>query len=244
MARLLMLSPQATTPGAALPALEFLSHHITVRPFSSAALRDVDDVDLLLIDARTDLTGARNVTRLARQTAEATPVVPIVTEGGLAALSSEWPIVDFLLVSAGPTEISARLRIALERAATVAQLAGPTTQLRASGVTVDESTYTAKVNGQPMNLTYKEFELLKFLVASPGRVFTREELLHRVWGYDYYGGTRTVDVHVRRLRAKLGSDHEQLIGTVRNVGYRFAPREGQRTEALATGTADGVTVES
>ena len=71
-----------------------------------------------------------------------------------------------------------------------------------------------------LDLTFKEFELLKFLAQHPGRVFTRAQLLQEVWGYDYYGGTRTVDVHVRRLRAKLG-DHEALIGTVRNVGYRF-----------------------
>ena len=80
----------------------------------------------------------------------------------------------------------------------------------------------------PLDLTYKEFELLKYLVQHPGRVFTRAQLLQEVWGYDYYGGTRTVDVHVRRLRAKLGPEHEQLIGTVRNVGYRFDPPKDRR----------------
>ncbi|MEY4997053.1 MAG: hypothetical protein RLY59_457, partial [Actinomycetota bacterium] len=77
-----------------------------------------------------------------------------------------------------------------------------------------------KVHDKPLDLTYKEFELLRFLATHPSRVFTREQLLSEVWGYDYFGGTRTVDVHVRRLRAKLG-DMEQVIGTVRNVGYRF-----------------------
>ncbi len=72
-----------------------------------------------------------------------------------------------------------------------------------------------------LDLTFKEFELLKFLAQHPGRVFSRAQLLQEVWGYDYYGGTRTVDVHVRRLRAKLGTDHEALIGTVRHVGYKF-----------------------
>ncbi|MEI6365231.1 MAG: winged helix-turn-helix domain-containing protein, partial [Actinomycetes bacterium] len=71
------------------------------------------------------------------------------------------------------------------------------------------------------DLTFKEFELLKHLAQHPGRVFTRAQLLQEVWGYDYFGGTRTVDVHVRRLRAKLGTENESLIGTVRNVGYRF-----------------------
>ena len=88
------------------------------------------------------------------------------------------------------------------------------------GVVIDEASYSAKVHGRPLDLTFKEFELLRFLAQHPGRVFTREQLLSEVWGYDYFGGTRTVDVHIRRLRAKLG-DLESLIGTVRNVGYRF-----------------------
>ena len=76
-----------------------------------------------------------------------------------------------------------------------------------------------------MDLTFKEFELLKFLAQHPGRVFTRDQLLSEVWGYDYFGGTRTVDVHIRRLRSKLG-DRDALIGTVRHVGYRFnAPND-------------------
>ena len=90
-------------------------------------------------------------------------------------------------------------------------------------VMIDEDAYLATVGGQPLDLTYTEFELLKYLVLHPGRVFSREHLLADVWGYDYFGGTRTVDVHIRRLRAKLGSEHESLIGTVRNVGYRFSP---------------------
>ncbi len=85
-----------------------------------------------------------------------------------------------------------------------------------------------------LDLTYKEFELLKFLAQHPGRVFTRAQLLQEVWGYDYFGGTRTVDVHVRRLRAKLGPEHESLIGTVRNVGYKFVrPPEPRRTARRA-----------
>jgi DNA-binding response OmpR family regulator len=93
--------------------------------------------------------------------------------------------------------------------------------IRSGEVVVDEATYTAKIGGRPLDLTFKEFELLKYLAQHPGRVFTRQQLLQEVWGYDYFGGTRTVDVHVRRLRAKLGPENEMLIGTVRNVGYRF-----------------------
>ena len=94
---------------------------------------------------------------------------------------------------------------------------------------MDETTYTAKHRGRTLDLTFKEFELLKFLAAHPGRVFSRAQLLQEVWGYDYFGGTRTVDVHVRRLRAKLGAEGEHLIGTVRNVGYRFETERQRAT---------------
>ena len=82
-------------------------------------------------------------------------------------------------------------------------------------------TYQAACGGRPLDLTYMEYDLLKFLASHPGKVFTRETLLSRVWGYDYYGGARTVDVHIRRLRAKLGEEHAYMISTVRSVGYRF-----------------------
>ena len=101
-------------------------------------------------------------------------------------------------------------------------------EIRSGDLVIDEVTYSARLRGRSLDLTFKEFELLKFLAQHPGRVFTRAHLLQEVWGYDYFGGTRTVDVHVRRLRAKLGPEHEALIGTVRNVGYRFVPVKGTR----------------
>ena len=99
---------------------------------------------------------------------------------------------------------------------------------------IDEGTYTARLRGKPLDLTYKEFELLKYLAQHAGRVFTRAQLLQEVWGYDFFGGTRTVDVHVRRLRAKLGPDYESLIGTVRNVGYKAV--RPARGKAQASGS--------
>ena len=99
---------------------------------------------------------------------------------------------------------------------------------------IDEATYAARLRGRLLELTYKEFELLKYLAQHAGRVFTRAQLLQEVWGYDFFGGTRTVDVHVRRLRAKLGTEHEQMIGTVRNVGYKFVrPSRGALGVAAA-----------
>ena len=159
--------------------------------------------------------------------------VPIaVTEGGLAAISAEWNADDVILNTAGPAEVEARLRLATGRRAIRAAADAPD-EIRSGDLAIDEATYSARLRGRVLDLTFKEFELLKFLAQHPGRVFTRAHLLQEVWGYDYFGGTRTVDVHVRRLRAKLGPEHEALIGTVRNVGYRFVPVKGSPEDRTA-----------
>jgi DNA-binding response OmpR family regulator len=163
----------------------------------------------------------------------------IVTEGGLAALTAEWGADDVILHTAGPAEVEARLRLAIGRQAGSAPEVPD--EIRSGDLAIDEATYSARLRSRPLDLTFKEFELLKFLAQHPGRVFTRAHLLQEVWGYDYFGGTRTVDVHIRRLRAKLGPEHDALIGTVRNVGYRFVPRKAldtePETEPRETGTA-------
>lgn len=124
---------------------------------------------------------------------------------------------DFCLAPFQPQEFEARLKHQLWRTGT-----GTKPELIEYGdLVLNLETYQAMVSGKPLDLTYMEYELLKFFAAHPGKVFTREILLNRVWGYDYYGGARTVDVHVRRLRAKLGEQHAGLIQTVRSVGYRF-----------------------
>jgi DNA-binding response OmpR family regulator len=158
------------------------------------------------------------------------PVLLVVTEGGLAVVAADWGMDDVLLDDAGPAEIDARLRVALGRRDAQDRDDPEAHIIRSGEVVVDEATYTARLGRRTLDLTFKEFELLKYLVQHPGRVFTREQLLQEVWGYDYFGGTRTVDVHVRRLRAKLGPENESLIGTVRNVGYRFVlpPKDSQR----------------
>jgi DNA-binding response OmpR family regulator len=161
-------------------------------------------------------------------------VLLIITEGGLSVVSVDWEFDDILLNTAGPAEVEARLRLAVARLVAARDDDPEAHVIRSGEVTVDDVTYTAKLGGRPLDLTFKEFELLKYLAQHPGRVFTREQLLQEVWGYDYYGGTRTVDVHVRRLRAKLGPEHEQLIGTVRNVGYRFVlpPKDASERESV------------
>jgi DNA-binding response OmpR family regulator len=125
---------------------------------------------------------------------------------------------DFCLSPFHPRELEARLRHMFSRTSGTAMRAD---LVEHSGLVLNLETYQASFNGNPLDLTFMEYELLKFLAQNPGKVFTREMLLSRVWGYEYYGGARTVDVHIRRLRAKLGEEHANLIQTVRSVGYRF-----------------------
>lgn len=124
---------------------------------------------------------------------------------------------DFCVVPVGVDELCIRLGRLVQRAGP-----GDDDELIVCGpLAINTLTYQARLDGRPLDLTYMEYELLKYFAQHPGRVCTREVLLSQVWGYDYYGGARTVDVHVRRLRAKLGEPHAGLIGTVRSVGYRF-----------------------
>jgi DNA-binding response OmpR family regulator len=203
-----------------MPALGLLAHQVRVVSPEVTVLLDTPPGDAVLVDARHNLADARSLTRLLQTAGVPAPLLAVLTEGGLAAVNADWGVDDVLLDTAGPAEVEARLRLAVSRRVS-ATAPGEGGVVRAGDLTIDESTYTSRLRGRPLDLTYKEFELLKFLAQHPGRVFSRAQLLQEVWGYDYYGGTRTVDVHVRRLRAKLGPEHEQLIGTVRNVGYKF-----------------------
>lgn len=214
MAQLLILT--SAVEGDILPALGLLSHRVRAIPAEPAALINAPATDLIFVDARADLASAKSLCKILNTTGINVPLVLVLTEGGLTAVSADWGVDDVVLESAGPAELDARIRLVIGRLAQ--EKTG--SKIHASGVVIDEASYSAKVHGRPLDLTFKEFELLRFLATHPSRVFTREQLLSEVWGYDYFGGTRTVDVHVRRLRAKLG-DLESLIGTVRNVGYRF-----------------------
>ena len=224
MSDVLLLSGTLEQPADVLPALGLLLHPVRVAPAEASALVDAPPADVVLVDARRDLAQVKSLCRLLQTTGLDCPMIVIVTEGGLAAVTAEWGTDDVVLSTAGPAEVEARLRLAIGRRA--GQAVASPDEIRSGDLTIDEATYTARLRGKVLDLTFKEFELLKFLAQHPGRVFTRAQLLQEVWGYDYFGGTRTVDVHVRRLRAKLGTEHETLIGTVRNVGYRFVPFKG------------------
>lgn len=226
MAQLLILT--SAEENDVLPALGLLSHKVRRIPAEPAQLVNAPSCDVLILDARGDLASAKSLCRILQATGLTVPLIVVVTEGGLAAVTAEWGADDILLSTAGPAEVDARIRLVIGRQTDDAKSG----KVSASGVVIDEASYSAKVRGRPLDLTYKEFELLRFLVAHPSRVFTREQLLSEVWGYDYFGGTRTVDVHVRRLRAKLG-ELDAVIGTVRNVGYRFNVYEEDESDRVA-----------
>jgi len=241
MSHLLLLTRSPQSSVEVLPALGLLGHNIRVLPAEASALLDAPACDALLVDGRQDLAQVRSLTRVIRSTGIECPLILIVTEGGLAVAAADWGIDDVILTTAGPAEVEARLRLSIGRLA--AQGHGPDESqiISTSGLVIDDATYVAKLGGRMLDLTFKEFELVKFLAQHPGRVFTRQQLLQEVWGYDYFGGTRTVDVHVRRLRAKLGVEHETLIGTVRNVGYRFVAVREKADEDTPTPTPVDVT---
>ena len=216
----ILLLTSAPPGQTVLGALDLLPHPVRTAPRDVRMLVAGPSPDVVLVDARTELADARATCRMLRATGLGMPLMAVLTESGLVAVHADWGVDDVMLATTGPAEVEARLRLAVGRLTQAA--AGSTSGLiKAGELTIDPDTYAAKLKGRPLDLTYKEFELLKFLAQHPGRVFTRDQLLREVWGYDYFGGTRTVDVHVRRLRAKLGSEYESMIGTVRQVGYKF-----------------------
>ncbi len=205
-----------------LPALDLLPHRVRVEPLDAGALLRGPEPDVVLVDAVSDMVAARATLRTIQAMGSWNGVIGVFVEAGLSVVDDQWPLNDVLLTTAGPAEVAARLRLMRHRLGIVSRVEPGTGPIRVADVVVDESSWTVRAGGRPLDLTFKEFELLKYLVQHPGRVVTRDALLQEVWGMDYYGGTRTVDVHIRRLRAKLGPERESLIGTIRNVGYRFA----------------------
>jgi len=223
MANLLLLTNSTGASADVLPALGLLQHNVKITPQEVSLLIDLPPVDCLLLDARRDLVASKSFTKLLIATGVDVPIIVITTEGGLSAINADWGITDVILDTAGPAELDARVRIVIGKDAIAALEKNPSLkEIRSGEVVIDEDSYTAKIKGRSLDLTFKEFELLKYLAQHPGRVFSRSQLLQEIWGYDYFGGTRTVDVHIRRLRSKLGPEFESIIDTVRNVGYRFA----------------------
>jgi len=232
MSRVLLLTNTSGASAEVLPALALLQHQVRIMPAEASILVDAPDMDVVLVDARRELPAAKSLTTLLTSTGLGCPVIAISTEGALSAINADWGIDDVILDTAGPAEVDARIRIAIGRYLALITSTDPSTgEIRTGDVVIDENSYTARLKGRALDLTFKEFELLKYLAQHPGRVFSRAQLLQEIWGYDYFGGTRTVDVHIRRLRSKLGPEFESIIGTVRNVGYRFTlPSAGKESQ--------------
>jgi DNA-binding response OmpR family regulator len=188
-------------------------------PEAAARLEPEDGWAGAIVCADTDPEGAFALCRtLRKRDLPLEPLLLLVAATQLGDLELREDLFDdFCLAPFHPRELEARLKHLFWRTGR-----GTRPELIEYGpLVLNLETYQAAIASKPLDLTYMEYELLKFLATHPGKVFTRETLLSRVWGYEYYGGARTVDVHVRRLRAKLGEEHASLIQTVRSVGYRF-----------------------
>ena len=220
---LLVLTDRPGGGRALLPSLEYLDHSIEDITVEEGLTRPVSGCDVVLVDGTGDLRRAAAACRSLSLDERGRPVCLVIGEGGLAALKLTWGFDEWLLPGASPVELETRLRLIIDRTS----LEQGQRAASVGDLVVDEDSYQVRLRGRPLDLTFREFELIKALASAPNRVFTRDQLLQEVWGYDYFGGSRTVDVHVRRLRAKLGPEYESMIATVRGVGYKLVP-PGQR----------------
>jgi DNA-binding response OmpR family regulator len=207
-------TPAQVLPGAPPLLLDLKTEHLSVATVAEALALGPDAV---LVDAAENAGQGHAVLHALRERGPRIPVLVVVERRDVDRFPWEEVADDVIFPGAPEGEI--RLRFALTRRRTGT---GEETAIHLGPIVLDPSTYRVSIEGTPLDLTFKEFQLLRYLAERRGRVFTRPALLREVWGYDFYGGTRTVDVHVRRLRSKLGPAHEGLIETVRGVGYRAA----------------------
>lgn len=215
MRNVLAIGNEALTPYAA--SLEDDGFHVVVRAPGEAG--DVEarfDTVILELGAVAEDAVAKHLLDAA-QAGEGPPVIAMIGRGEAGALDPSKDLDDFFVAGADPQEVCARVRQVLWKRHRV----DARNILKCGDLVMDLANYTVHIGGHPVELTYKEYELLRYLATNRGRVINRETLLSKVWGYDFYGGARTVDVHIRRLRSKIEDRHNTFIETVRNVGYRF-----------------------
>jgi len=222
--------PQPARPIAVFPdpAPIDLARTLDLGGHAWKAVRSAEALDRLtpergwggaVVDCSEDPEGGWAICRALREREPAvTQVLVLVTGAQVGDLESRDHLFrDFCLAPAHPRELDARLRHLVADP----DAADPDRLVAYAGLELNLETYQATCAGRPLDLTFMEYELLRYLAQHAGKVVSRETLLSRVWGYEYFGGARTVDVHVRRLRAKLGEEHAHLIQTVRSVGYRL-----------------------
>jgi two-component system alkaline phosphatase synthesis response regulator PhoP len=221
MHRILVVGGEGAGAKALLAALESIEGRLVLAPDLAAARQVLaeEPPDLVAIDARLHPPAGPDVASFlgaCRKSARIPLVLALVAPGQLPAVQDAG-FDDFAVASCSSEELAVRLQLLLRRR----QQPEDPSALHFGDLVVDLARYEVTKDGGRMDLTFKEYELLKFLATNPGKVFTREALLNRVWGYEYFGGTRTVDVHIRRLRSKIEDGATIFIETVRNVGYRF-----------------------
>ncbi|HEX2952228.1 MAG TPA: response regulator transcription factor [Armatimonadota bacterium] len=200
-----------------LEQLGYVTH--VIRRMHYGEIRRLPEPQLVMLDVTSqDFRSTESIPANVRAVWEHVPVLLLACSGEMGYIRYNPNLSDFISLPITFPELETRLRFVLIK---ISGTSLSRDVIRVSDLTVNTSTYEVRVENQLIDLTYKEFELLKFFLTHQRRVFSREELLETVWESDYYGGTRTVDVHIRRLRAKLGVTIGNMIHTVRNVGYRF-----------------------
>lgn len=211
------------SPDQVLPAASGLGADLKAEPPTPESLARLPDLgpDLVVADATEDPARTYELLGVLASANSPLPVLAVLARDDLGRF--DWASVAHEFVFAEVSEAELRLRLDM---LTARRGAVGDAVVRLGAVAINVESYQVTAGARVLDLTFKEFELLRFLAQHPGRVFSRAKLLQEVWGYDFYGGTRTVDVHVRRLRAKLGPEHEHLVETVRGVGYRAAENTG------------------
>lgn len=225
MAKILLLAREDEEQRRTLQELRRGEHVCALKESLEEGIASIEEdaPDLVLVAA----SQGRYTTRELKELVQACggnnriPLIALLTNDQLENYDFSIGIDDFQIVPSRLQELAARVQQALWR---VGKVHGEDEEvLRCGDLVIDTTRYEVYVAGRPMELTFKEYELLRFLATNQDKVFTREVLLNRVWGYDYFGGARTVDVHIRRLRSKIEDRDHSFIETVRNVGYRFRP---------------------
>lgn len=218
MIRLLWIGPERVDPEESFPPLTGRRPAPEPIAFSNATPEAISRslADVILVDARSRPTEGAAVVRKLRGDVEA-PILVVLDAADIPEFDWTCGASDFVAGDTARNELDAR----------ISRLAHPVSPdpvevIRRGGITINRERFEVRVHGEVLDLTFKEFELLEYLASRPGKVCSRRDLLTEVWGYEYFGGTRTVDVHIRRLRAKLGHEASEMIETVRNVGYRFS----------------------
>lgn len=221
MQRLLLITDDATAKKTLKSGLLEQGFRVTVAGSAEFLAEQFapPPVDITLLDLEKCAVPASKLCHAVKRerSLKTAPLVLLVTEAHLGALDFSLGIDDYLTLPVSPKRLAERLKFLVWKLHRVELKDG----FSRGRLAINFQRYEVQVDGVPADLTYKEFELLRFLATHPGTVFSREALLDKVWGYDYYGGTRTVDVHVRRLRSKIEAGGDIYIETVRNVGYKF-----------------------